>query len=402
MQTSKIFRSAFCLRNSAYKSSNLRIAVSQIASRPYSSKEIDRNTDRLKGPVSSPSMMQAAKNTIAENLGKIVPNAHELAPEDQRFSLEEVPDLSGKVAVVTGGSEGIGYGCTHTLLSHNIAKLFIISQSEDIADDAIEAIRKEMGDEKAKRVVWMKCNLQDWEQTGKTAFEISEQTDRIDILINNAARGIMTYQLAENGIDLHMAINHFGHVVLTSHLLPLLKSTAEKGDKVRLVQLGSNLHENAPKETQFESIDELNTDYGPQPQYGRSKLAAILYAKYLDRHLHSSHPNILSNAIHPGIVETRQSAVHIHEAYPLLGYAMSVGAAPFKKTQFEGAVSAMFAATKTERSGEYICPPAIVEKGSDKANDEALGERLMDLTWKVVREKTKQQSADKGCPFKQS
>ena len=346
--------------------------------------------------------MQAAKNTIAENLGKIVPNAHELAPEDQRFSLEEVPDLSGKVAVVTGGSEGIGYGCTHTLLSHNIAKLFIISQSEDIADDAIEAIRKEMGDEKAKRVVWMKCNLQDWEQTGKTAFEISEQTDRIDILINNAARGIMTYQLAENGIDLHMAINHFGHVVLTSHLLPLLKSTAEKGDKVRLVQLGSNLHENAPKETQFESIDELNTDYGPQPQYGRSKLAAILYAKYLDRHLHSSHPNILSNAIHPGIVETRQSAVHIHEAYPLLGYAMSVGAAPFKKTQFEGAVSAMFAATKTERSGEYICPPAIVEKGSDKANDEALGERLMDLTWKVVREKTKQQSADKGCPFKQS
>lgn len=347
-------------------------------------------------------MIQAAKNTIAENLGKWVSNAHELAPEDQRFSLEEVPDLSGKVAVVTGGSEGIGYGCTHTLLSHNIEKLFIISQRRDIVEDAIDAIRKEMGDDKAKRVVWMQCDLSDWEQTGKTAFEISEKTDRLDILINNAGRGIMTYQLAKNGIDLHMATNHFGHVVLTSHLLPLIKSTAEKGDIVRLVQLGSNLHEQTPKETKFESVEELNTDYGAQPQYARSKLAAILYAKYLDRHLHTKYPNILSNTIHPGIVETRQSTEHIHEAFPLLGYGMSVGAAPFKKTQFEGCVSAMFAATKTEKSGQYICPPAIVEQGSDKANDVALGEQLMDLTWKVVKQKTKSTSADQGCPFKQS
>jgi hypothetical protein len=81
---------------------------------------------------------------------------------------------------------------------------------------------------------------------------------------------------------------------------------------------------------------------------------------------------------------------------------MSVGMAPFKKTQFEGAVSTMFAATKTEKSGQYICPPAIVEKGSDKANDVELGERLMDLTWKTIKEKTKSQSADKGCPFKLS
>lgn len=345
--------------------------------------------------------MQAAKNTIAENLGKIVPNAHKLAPEDSQFSLEEVPDLSGKVAVVTGGSEGIGYGCTHTLLSHNIEKLFIISMSKDIAEDAIKAIKEEMGEDKANRVEWLQCDLSDWEATSKTAFQISDKTDHLDILINNAARGIMTRQLSKDGVDLHMAINHIGHVILTSHLLPLLKSTAEQGNKVRLVQLGSNLHENAPKETQFESLEELNKDYGPQPQYGRSKLAAILYAKYLDRHLHSRYPNILSNAVHAGIVETRQSAEHIHEAYPLGGYAMSVGLAPFKKTQFEGAVSAMFAATKTEGSGEYICPPAIVEKGSEKANDVELGERLMDLTWKVVREKTRRESADKGCPFKE-
>ncbi|KAF2633260.1 NAD(P)-binding protein [Macroventuria anomochaeta] len=400
MQSSRLLRPALALRSTAKQTPHLRTFAIGLSTRPYSTE----NTDRLKGPVTTKSPipgMEAIKNTIAENLGKIIPG-NELASSENQFSLDAVPDLSGKVAVVTGGSEGIGYGCTHTLLSKNVKKLFILSKSDDIAADAINAIKQEMGEEKGNRVVWMKCDLSDWEETGRTAFKIAEQTDRVDILINNAARGIMTYQLAKNGIDLHMASNHFGHVVLTSHLLPILKETAKKGDKVRIVCTSSNLHEQAPSDTQFASIDELNTDLGPQPQYGRSKLAVLLYVRYLARHLTSQHPNILVNAIHPGIVETRQSTEHIHEAFPLGGYAMSVGLAPFKKTQFEGAVSTMYAATMTEKSGQYICPPAIVEKGSDKANDVEMGERLMDLTWKVVKEKTKSQSADKGCPFKES
>ncbi|KZM28855.1 uncharacterized protein EKO05_0008559 [Ascochyta rabiei] len=400
MQSSKLLRPALSLRSTAIQTSHVRAFTTLLSSRLYSTE----NTDRLKAPVSQKSQipgMEAIKNTISENLGKIIPGNEMASPENQ-FSLDAVPDLTGKVAVVTGGSEGIGYGCTHTLLSKNIKKLFILSKSDDISADAINAIKEEMGEDKAKRVVWMKCDLSDWEETGRTAFKIAEQTDRIDILINNAARGIMTYQLAKNGVDLHMATNHFGHVVLTSHLLPILKETAKNGDKVRIVCTSSNLHEQTPSDTQFASVDELNTDLGAQPQYGRSKLAALLYAKYLNRHLTSQHPNILANAIHPGIVETRQSTEHIHEAFPLGGYAMSVGLAPFKKTQFEGAVSTMYAATTTEKSGQYICPPATVEKGSDKANDVELGERLMDLTWKVVKEKTKSQSADKGCPFKES
>lgn len=406
MHSPRLFRSGLSLCSVRIQSPSVltfspRISTARLSSSSPSPHK--PNTDRFAGPVdtATATTMQAVKNTIAENLGNTISGAHSLAPADQQFSLEEVPDLSGKVAVVTGGSEGIGYGCTHTLLSKNISKLFIISLSQDIVSEATGAIAKELGEDKAARVEWLKCDLSDWEQTGKAAFEIAKKTDRIDILINNAARGIMTYQLATNGVDLHMALNHMGHVVLTSHLLPVLKATAEKGNTVRLVQLGSNAHENAPKDTKFASLEELNQDLGPMAQYGRSKLAAILYARYLARHLSSSHPNILSNATHPGVVETRQSSEHIHEPYPLGGYAMSVGMAPFKKTQFEGAVSTMFAATKTENTGQYICPPAIPEKGSDLANDEKLGEQLMELTWKIVKEKTKSTSADKGCPFKE-
>jgi hypothetical protein len=61
----------------------------------------------------------------------------------------------------------------------------------------------------------------------------------------------------------------------------------------------------------------------------------------LARHLTKEHPNILANAVHPGVVATKQSEQDIHEPYPLAGYLMSVGMAPFKKTQFEGACSAM-------------------------------------------------------------
>ena len=78
---------------------------------------------------------------------------------------------------------------------------------------------------------------------------------------------------------------------------------------------------------------------------------------------------------------------------------MSVGLAPFKKDQWQGCVSAVFAATKTERSGEYICPPAIPEPGSALFQDEQLAESLMALTKKVVKEKMHAESVGKGCPM---
>ena len=190
-----------------------------------------------------------------------------------------------------------------------------------------------------------------------------------------------------------------GHVILTSHLLPILKKTAAGGNKVRIVYQSSNAHQGSPSDTKFESLEELNQDLGPNELYGRSKLAVLLYARYLARHLTTSHPNILANATHPGVVETKMSRVDIHEAFPLGGYAMSVGLNPFKKDSFMGAVSTMFAATKTDKSGEYICPPAVAEAGSELSQNVELGEQLMKLTREIIKEKTYSESAAKGCPF---
>lgn len=342
--------------------------------------------------------MEAVKNTIAENFGGV---AHEVANKDSQFDIsKDVPDLSGKVALITGGSEGIGYATAHTLLKAKAAKVFIISISEETIDGAIEEIKEQLGSKYADRVVWLQCDVSDLTAVAETAKKVRDQTDRLDIMCLNSARGIMTYQLTDYGVDRHMAVNHIGHVVLTSHLLPLLKETSTKGT-VRIQIQASNAHQAASSsKTKFASVDELNTDLGPQEQYGRSKLAGILYARYLTAHLNKSHPNILINATHPGFVETKMSTKDIHEPYPILGYAMDVGMKPLKKDIWMGCVSTVFAATAATKSGLYICPPAVEEPGSALSQDSALGEQLMKLTREIVKDKFGAQSVDKGCPLK--
>jgi hypothetical protein len=73
---------------------------------------------------------------------------------------------------------------------------------------------------------------------------------------------------------------------------------------------------------------------------------------------------------------------------------------PLKKDQWEGATSTLYCSTVTDKSGEYICPPATPEPGSELARSEELGEQLMKLTREVVREKFGEQSVGRGCPLK--
>ncbi|KAH7350996.1 hypothetical protein BKA65DRAFT_396477 [Rhexocercosporidium sp. MPI-PUGE-AT-0058] len=343
------------------------------------------------------SIVNTVKNTITENFG----GTHSLASKANQFSLAAVPDQSYKVAVITGGSRGIGYACAHTLLEKNIEKLFIIGSTKESLDGASSDISSTLGSSYVSKVKFLQADMGDWQSLPALAKQITDSTDRLDILINCAARGIMTYQLTSYGVDRHMAVNHMGHVILTSHLLSLIKSTAEKNpqDKVRLVMFGSNTHQVTPSDCKFASLSELNQDLGPNGQYGRSKLAQMLYAKFLTRHLKEKHPNVIANSVHPGFVETKMSTEEIHEPYPVGGYAMSVGMKPFKKDQWEGAVSAMWCATRAEEGGMYVCPPAVVEEGSAVYQDES-GEveaNLMRLTLDVVGEKMDPEK--KGCPL---
>ena len=149
--------------------------------------------------------MEAIKQTVAQNTG--IGGAHELVPESQRFDLNDTPDLKGKIAVYTGGSEGIGFGAVYTMLKHGLEKVFILSLSKDVMDESLKKIKEDLGEKTANKVTWLECDMSDWKKVKQTADHIAKNTDRIDILVNNAARGIMTYQLTDYGVDRHVSLH---------------------------------------------------------------------------------------------------------------------------------------------------------------------------------------------------
>lgn len=330
---------------------------------------------------------------VARNFG--VPRAHLFLPRDTHFSLEDVPDLSGKTALVTGGTEGIGLACTKTLLEHNIEKVFVLSYRRSVYEEALE----KLGHIKSlkERIQWLQCDLAKWDtEVIAAADTICKDASRLDIVIANAARGIMPYQQDKHGIDLGMSVNHIGHVALISHLLPLLKKTAEmSNDPVRVVNLASMNHEHAPSDMTFENIEDLNREMGPNEGYGRTKLAAILYARWMAERLPK---NILFNSTHPGVVNTAQTIDWIHDAYPILGTAMSTIMYPFKKSPEQGCISTMYAATAVTGTGQYITPPATFEAGNEKSNDKEMGNRLMKMTMEIIMDRT--DAKKQGCPVK--
>lgn len=260
--------------------------------------------------------------------------------------------------------------------------------SEEIISQAKNAFAndRQLPQDAASRIVWKQCDLTDFQHVQKVGREIADETERLDILIANAAKGIMSFALDSNGLDSHMSINHLGHVVLIDALLPLLSQTVKKFDTyVRVVSLSSNLASQTPNEVEFRSVADFKTDIGPQSLYARTKLADLLFSRFLNRRysVADGHSRVIFNACHPGVVETRQTQVWIHEPFPILGYGMNL-LNPIKKDIFQGCVSAMYCATQPTKGGNLICPPAVPEDGPEKSQDEEMQDRLARLSKQVI------------------
>jgi len=107
---------------------------------------------------------------------------------------------------------------------------------------------------------------------------------------------------SDEGLDGHFTLNHLAHYVLLKQLLPLVRKTAREHGEARVVFTSSSLHATAPSGVKFESKEEINEDLGPNNLYARSKLANLLYARYLAKEV--ANEPVYINAIHPGAVKT--------------------------------------------------------------------------------------------------
>jgi WW domain-containing oxidoreductase len=303
----------------------------------------------------------------------------------------DIPSLTNKIYIVTGGTAGIGFGITAHLLQHNPKEIHILSNKEEHASSAVEALQK-YGD--IGKIVWHQCNLSSLTRTDAVAKGLLQSLDRIDGLICNAGIGVGPFGLSEDGIESHMQINFISQFHLIMTLLPLLQKTPES----RLVLQSSDLHRQmgsfgSDSKVSFENLEELNRDIGAMNLYNRSKFAQVLFV----RAFHRRQKNGLlgfkgvefeapwTNATHPGAVKTDQQDQAV-EAYGNIGKLGVMATRPFMKDPVdEGCRPVLFAATSKDVVregiwGQYIVPDQKVTEPSKQARDEELQERLWELT----------------------
>ncbi|CAK4105542.1 unnamed protein product [Aphanomyces euteiches] len=215
------------------------------------------------------------------------------------FSFDDIPNLDGKVAIVTGSNTGIGFVTARELAKRGCHVIFA-SRSREKTLAAIESIKSVVPD--ASKLEFILLDLMSLQSVYNFVDEFRSRKLPLHILINNA--GIMTppFELSADGIESQFATNHVGHHALTVALLPILEASAPS----RVVVVSSEGHKFALKQNGL-ALENLNNEakYSAWAAYGRSKLGNILFARELSRLLRERGViNVYINTLHPGLVST--------------------------------------------------------------------------------------------------
>lgn len=288
------------------------------------------------------------------------------------WTKEDMPDLTGKIAIVTGGNTGIGYETVKALYEKG-ANVTLTARDEKKAKDAIEKIKSET--KAAGNLEIGILNLANFAQIKTFANEFKDKHNQLDILINNAGVMIPPASKTDDGFELQFGVNFLGHFALTGHLFPLLK----RSPNARIVTLSSGAA-TLTDGIDFENL-KLEKPYNEWRSYAVSKLADILFTYELDRKIKAADLNILSLAAHPGVTRT-----DLQRHIP--GEQLEEMFSEFDEVMqpWQGALPSLFAATDTlAKGGEFFGPdgekeysgyPALSKHSTPAMNDVALAEKL--------------------------
>lgn len=290
-----------------------------------------------------------------------------LFPGKPRFRKEDMPDLTGKVAVVTGGNSGIGYEVVKGLLEHN-AKVYLAGRDRAKMDEAIEQLQRETGN----RAIPLVADLTKKDSIKAAAKELLSKEQVLHILVNNAGIG-STNQLTEGGVDLVFAANVLGPFYLTQLLMSALIKGAPTapGGKARIVNVSSVMH--TVGWLDFETLKESEA-WRRRPRhsrYSQSKLANVVISNELARRYGDQ--GIVSTAVNPGSIDT-----------PIYRTAPNLQRWAVAPTQFDasfGAITPLWAASSDETlalNGAYLVPWARIGRALAVASDPAVGKKLWD------------------------
>ena len=213
----------------------------------------------------------------------------------QNWTLENIPDLTGKTIVVTGANTGLGYESVKAF-ARNGANVVMACRSIEKG----EAARKQIVRLFPSSIIQvMQLDLADLKSIHRFAATFRESHAHLDVLLNNAAVMMVPYSLTKDGFESQMGINHLGHFALTGVLMDVLR----KSPGSRVVNVTSLSHKQG--NIDFDNLlFENGKDFSAVKAYGRSKLSNLLFTFELQRFFEENNIDCIAVAAHPGIANT--------------------------------------------------------------------------------------------------
>ena len=210
------------------------------------------------------------------------------------WTTQQIPDLSGQVAIVTGGNGGLGLDTVHALVDHR-AHVIIGARNLEKAAAAEQSIRANAPD---ASLTVLELDLASVSSIRAFATQVLEDHATIDLLFNNAGMMATPEWTTEEGFEMQFGVNHLGHFELTRLLLPAL----ERAPAARVVMTSSSARFGAGKY----DLDNPHHrgDYDPWEAYGYSKLANLQFAIELNRRLEAEGSKTTAYAADPGLAQS--------------------------------------------------------------------------------------------------
>jgi len=265
--------------------------------------------------------------------------------KNSNWTIDQVPDLSGKTIVVTGGNSGLGYESVKAF-AMKAAEVILASRSAEKGEEAKSAILKDFPEGKIRV---MQLDLSDLDSVRRFAGKFLDEYEKLDVLLNNAGIMMTPYFKTKDGFEGQFGVNHLGHFALTGLLLDVLLKTQGS----RIVNVSSGAHKMGRMD--FSDLHfENGRAYSPLKSYGQSKLSNLLFTYEFQRKLESAQKDSISLAAHPGSSMTNLGR---HVEGKLLYKILLPLFKRMSQDQAQGALPQIRASVDPEaKGGEYYGP----------------------------------------------
>jgi NAD(P)-dependent dehydrogenase (short-subunit alcohol dehydrogenase family) len=293
-----------------------------------------------------------------------------------RWTAADIPDQSGRVAVVTGANSGLGLATARELARAG-ATVVLACRTTSRGEEAAATIRSTVPGAGPSVLA---LDLADLDSVRAFAATFASAHDGLDLLINNAGVMAPPRRLTRQGFESQLGTNHLGHFALTGLLLGSLLAAPAP----RVVTVSSGLHRNGT--IKFDDL-QGERSYSRWGAYGQSKLANLMFCFELQRRATEAGTDLLSLAAHPGYAST-----NLQSAGPTRFYEralLRIGNQLFAQSADMGALPTLYAATYPGLpGGTFVGPGGRAEQrgypkvvtAAGKAYDERDWRRLWDVS----------------------